>query len=248
MHCSIIDLARFAALHVQGARGRSRFLRPETFRRLQTAVPPGDLRAGLGDRASRVVQGPVLAHKGSNGQNYAVCRVAPAGGFAVCVMTNLGGEEAEATCESVLAWLDRPDPARAIRPTTAASPPGRFHRVPMYPWKASLREKSTTGFGQVRVNKTADDTPLQLDGMTYSHGIGVHANSELLYERKPEYQRFVAQVGIDDKQTWHGTVVVKVYAGTKLLLESGVVRGGDSPWSIDVPLTKGDGGPTATPG
>ena len=76
--------------------------------------------------------------------------------------------------------------------------------------------------------------------MTYSRGIGVHANAELLYDLKPEYARFVARVGIDDKQTVHGTVVVKVYARDKLLLESGVIRGGDSPWSIDVALPRDD--------
>ena len=78
--------------------------------------------------------------------------------------------------------------------------------------------------------------------MTYVRGVGVHANSELLYDLKPEYDRFVAQVGIDDKQMGHGTIVVKVYAGTKLLLESGVIRGGDPPWSIDVALPRDDVG------
>ena len=43
LHASIIDLARFAALHVQGRHGQGRLLRPETFRRLQTAEPGGNL-------------------------------------------------------------------------------------------------------------------------------------------------------------------------------------------------------------
>jgi CubicO group peptidase (beta-lactamase class C family) len=243
VHCSIIDLARFAALHIQGGRGQSRFLRPETFRRLHTAVPPSNFAPGWAIEHPEWSKGTLLAHNGSNGQNYAVCRVAPAEGFAVCVMTNLGGEEASATCESVLAWLVAriqhgrftDDGSLATQPT----PPR-----PDVPLESLTPEKATTGFGKVRFNKTAADTSLQLDGVTYFHGIGVHANSELLYKLKPDYQRFVAQVGIDDKQMWHGTIVVKVYVGDKLLLESGVVRGGDSPWSIDVPLPKVDGGRT----
>ncbi len=240
VHCSIIDLAHFAALQIQGSRGRSRFLRPETFRRLHTAVPPSNFAPGWAIEHPEWSKGTVLAHNGSDGQNYAICRVALAEGFAVCVMTNLGGEEANATCESAVAWLlariqrgrFTDDGSLAIR----AAPPR-----PDVPLESLTPEKATTGFGQVRFDKTAADTPLLLDGVTYSQGIGVHANSELLYELKPEYQRFVAQVGIDDKQTWHGTIVVKVYAGSKLLLESGSVRGGDSPWSIDVPLPKVDG-------
>jgi CubicO group peptidase (beta-lactamase class C family) len=235
VHCSIIDLARFAALHIHGAQGRSRFLRPETFRRLQTAVPPSNFAPGWAIEHPEWSKGTVLAHNGSNGRNYAVCRVAPAEGFAVCVMTNLGGDEANAACESALAWLV----ARIRRGRLTEDGSLAYRPVPPrpdIPLENLAPEKATTGFGQVRTNRTAADTPLWLDGVTYVHGIGVHANSELSYAIKPAYRRFVAQVGIDDKQTWHGTVVVKVYAGTKLLLESGVIRGGDSPWNIDVPL------------
>jgi CubicO group peptidase (beta-lactamase class C family) len=235
VHCSVIDLARFAALHIHGAQGRSRFLRPETFRRLQTAVPPSNFAPGWAIEHPAWTKDTVLAHNGSNGQNYAVCRIVPDAGFAVCVMTNLGGDKATGACESVLDWLlarllrgrFTDDGSLATRPI----PPR-----PDVPLESLTPEKATTGFGQVRINKTAADTPLLLDGVTYFHGIGVHANSELIYALKPEYRRFVAQVGIDDKQTWHGTIVAKVYAGTKLLLESGVIRGGDSPWGIDVTL------------
>ena len=156
-------------------------------------------------------------------------------------MTNVGGDDASATCEWILAWivarLQRGrftvDGSLAVRPAPAR---------PDVPLERLTPERATTGSGRVRFGKTAADTPLQLDGITYTQGIGVHANSELLYELKPEYGRFVARVGIDDKQTGHGTVVVKVYAGSKLLLESGVIRGGDSPWTIDVALPKGDAG------
>ena len=241
IHCSIIDLARFAALHVQGGRGQSRFLRPETFHRLQTAEPNSNFAPGWATEHPDWSKGTVLAHIGSNGQNYAICRVAPAEGFAICVMTNVGGDEAGATCEWILAWIvARFQRGRLTADGSLATRPAPAR--PDVPLESLTPERATTGFGHVRFGETAVDTPFRLDGMTYVRGIGVHANSELLYELKPEYDRFVAQVGIDDKQMGHGTIVVKVYAGSKLLLESGIIRGGDSPWSIDVALPRDDGG------
>ncbi len=240
IHCSIIDLARFAALHVQGGRGQSRFLRRETFRRLQTAEPNSNFAPGWVTEHPDWSKGTVLAHSGSTGQNYAICRVAPAEGFAICVMTNAGGDEASATCQWTLDWIV----ARFHRGRLTADGSLATRRAPARPdvrLESLTPERATTGFGHVRFEKTAADTPLRLDGMTYVLGVGVHANSELLYDLKPEFDRFVAQVGIDDQQMGHGTVVVKVYAGSKLLLESGVIRGGDSPWSIDVALPKDDG-------
>lgn len=68
----------------------------------------------------------------------------------------------------------------------------------------------------------------------------------LAYERKPGYGRFVGRVSIDDKEGWHGSIVVRLFAGTAMLAESPVLRGGDSPWSVDVRLPDdrdGRGGP-----
>jgi CubicO group peptidase (beta-lactamase class C family) len=91
VHCSVIDLARFAAVHVRGARGETGFLRAETIRRLHTPVaagsPPGFARSPVAWS-----QGEVLWHNGSNGRNTAVLNIAPAEGFATCVMTNAGGQ------------------------------------------------------------------------------------------------------------------------------------------------------------
>ncbi len=244
IHGSIIDLARFAALHVEGGRGRGRLLRPETFRRLQTAEPGGNSAPGWTIEHTDWSKGPVLARSGATDQSYATCRVAPVEGFAICVMTNAGGDEAVAACEWILAWIA----ARFHRGrlTTDGSLARRAApALPDVPLEDLTPSGATTGSGKVRFEHTAADTPLRLEGMTYVRGVGVHANSELLYDLKPEYDRFVARVGIDDKQMGQGTVVVKIYAGSKLLLESGLIRGGDSPWSIDVSLPGDDGGPTS---
>ena len=237
IHASIIDLARFAALHVQGARGQSQFLRRETFQRLQNAEPGGLYSPAWVIDHPDWYKGMVLAQRGATAESYATMSVFPKEGFAICVMTNAGGEQAGAACDWILDWIVArfhrkrliPDGSLATRP----APPR-----PDVTLESLTPTRATTGFGKINFEQTAVDTPFRLDGITYAKGVGVHANSELIYDLKPEYRRFVAQVGIDDKQMMHGTVVVKVYAGEKLLLESGLIRGGDSPWSIDVALPK----------
>jgi CubicO group peptidase (beta-lactamase class C family) len=77
VHCSIIDLARFAALHVEGGRGKSKFLQPTTFTKLHTAEPNSNFAPGWATEHQDWSKGIVLAHNGSIGQNYAVCRLSP---------------------------------------------------------------------------------------------------------------------------------------------------------------------------
>ena len=241
VHCSIIDLARFAALHVEGGRGKSKFLQPTTFKKLHTAEPNSNFAPGWATEHHDWSKGIVLAHNGSIGQNYAVCRLSPSEGLGVCAMTNVGGDAGVQACESIASWLvtgvKRGWVTAADKLVTRPIPP-----LPDVPLESLQPVSASTGFGQVRTGKTAADTPLRLDGLTYTEGVGVHANSVLVYAVDRTYQRFVAQVGIDDKQTSHGTIVVRVFAGRELLSESPVLRGGDTPWTIDVPLRRGGGG------
>jgi hypothetical protein len=240
VHCSIIDLARFAALHVEGGRGESKFLRPETFKRLHTAEPNSNFAPGWSTEHHDWSKGIVLAHNGSIGQNYAICRLSPAEGLGVCSMTNVGGDAGMQACESITSWLimgvKRGWVTTADKRVSRPTPP-----LPDVRLESLHPVRATTGFGQVRTGKTAADTPLRLDGLTYNDGVGVHASSELVYAVDRTYERFVAQVGIDDKQASHGTVVVSVFAGRQLLDRSPILRGGAPPWTINVPLRREGG-------
>ena len=155
-------------------------------------------------------------------------------------MTNVGGDEASEACERIVSRLivgfKRGRLTAEDNLATRPAPP-----QPDIALETLTPLKATTGFGHVRTNTTAADTPLRLDGVLYHRGVGVHANSVLEYDVKPVYERFVGQVGIDDKQMWHGTIVVKVFAGKELLHESPVLRGETAPWGIDVPLPKSEG-------
>ena len=61
--------------------------------------------------------------------------------------------------------------------------------------------EARTGYGKVTPNASMDGHPLSVGGAVYANGIGVHAESLLVYEVKPEYRRFVAVAGIDDEVT-----------------------------------------------
>ena len=53
-------------------------------------------------------------------------------------------------------------------------------------------------FPPPQTDRSLDKKPLVLRGVTYAKGIGLRAPSHLLYELKPEYDSFVARVGVDE--------------------------------------------------
>jgi len=98
--------------------------------------------------------------------------------------------------------------------------------------------KATVGyFETAKVNLSTQGKPLALAGKVYQRGMGVHANSELAYEFRPEYGAFVAIVGVDDemKDFSPASVVFRVLADENVLHESPVMRPGQV-WHINVPL------------
>jgi CubicO group peptidase (beta-lactamase class C family) len=110
VHCSIPDWAKFAALHLAGARGTARLLKPSTFRALQTPPSGFDYAGGwvVGERTW--AGGRALSHTGSNTNWFATIWLAPARNFGVLVVTNQGGQVAEtATDQAVVALLQSLD-------------------------------------------------------------------------------------------------------------------------------------------
>jgi CubicO group peptidase (beta-lactamase class C family) len=100
VHCSLPDWARFASLHLQGAEGQARLLKPSTFQDLHTP-PPGFEYAGGWFVVDRPwAGGRALNHNGSNTSWYASVWLAPRRNFATLVATNLGGTNAEKACEA----------------------------------------------------------------------------------------------------------------------------------------------------
>ena len=102
-------------------------------------------------------------------------------------------------------------------------------------------------------------------GQTYSKGVGMRVPANLLYEVKPEYDRFVARVGVDgnllnrecDTYGQHPgvppgprrplgcltaqqpSVQFRVFIDGELAAESPVMRSSQEPWRFDVQIPRG---------
>jgi CubicO group peptidase (beta-lactamase class C family) len=106
VHCSIGDLAKYAAFHMAGERGESKLLKPESFNKLHTAVADNDDYA-LGWRVLKRswANGRALMHNGSNTMFYVVVWMAPEKNCAVIVAANIGMDEAFAGCDEAAGKL-----------------------------------------------------------------------------------------------------------------------------------------------
>jgi nicotinamidase-related amidase len=99
----------------------------------------------------------------------------------------------------------------------------------------------------IRFDQSFVETPLRIRGTTYEKGMGVHAPSQLLYELKPEYERFVAIAGIDDQilrhdsgmhVAHHPSVVFRVFVDGRQVAESPTIRTYRH-WRFNLPIPAG---------
>ncbi len=96
----------------------------------------------------------------------------------------------------------------------------------------------TQGYGDPKAGKSVDGNPLTLHGKVYPHGIGTHAQSELLVNLKGIASRFVAMVGVDDERAKSdASITFDVLVDGKKVFSSGVMRGGMEPKLVSVDLT-----------
>ena len=104
------------------------------------------------------------------------------------------------------------------------------------------------GWGKLGINQSIAGKPLMVDGKTYAHGLGCHANALVVYAIPTGAKRFVAVVGLDDaqKNDERSSMTFEVYGDVKemgeapeLLAKSPVL----SPktvrtWAFNVELTE----------
>ena len=104
VHCSVGDLAKYAAFHMAGERGESKLLKAESFKKLHTvAVGNDDYALGWMVLERSWAGGRALMHNGSNTMFYVVVWMAPDKNCAVIVASNVGVDEAFAGCDEA-AW------------------------------------------------------------------------------------------------------------------------------------------------
>ncbi|MBS1565930.1 MAG: NPCBM/NEW2 domain-containing protein [Bacteroidetes bacterium] len=97
---------------------------------------------------------------------------------------------------------------------------------------------ATQGYGTPQKNKSVGGKALTIAGRTFGHGFGTHSESTLYIQLDGKAASFTAQVGIDDEVSGHDPAVEFIVSGDgKKLWSSGVMRLGDAPRTVSVPLT-----------
>jgi CubicO group peptidase (beta-lactamase class C family) len=101
VHCSVVDLARFCAVHLVPGK----YLSAQSISVLHSPVRPVDYAPGWALGYVNWARGRILWHGGSAGRNHALAHVVPEERFATCVLTNIEGEGVHAACDEVNLFL-----------------------------------------------------------------------------------------------------------------------------------------------
>jgi uncharacterized protein (DUF1800 family) len=106
------------------------------------------------------------------------------------------------------------------------------------PWKSA-----SSGWGPPERDMSngeqlaADGKQLSINGRKFNRGLGVHAPSEITYDLGKNFQRFVADTGIDDETEANGSVVFQVFGDERLLFETTQMTGGMTARRADLNVT-----------
>ncbi|MFB6189795.1 MAG: NPCBM/NEW2 domain-containing protein [Halapricum sp.] len=97
---------------------------------------------------------------------------------------------------------------------------------------------ATTGWGSIGIDESVGGNTLTIGGQTYDYGLGVHAESEVVYYLAGNMSRFVADVGIDDEVT-SGTAKAwfHVVGDGEVLAETDALTASDDPVHLDVDIS-----------
>lgn len=93
----------------------------------------------------------------------------------------------------------------------------------------------------LRFGESCMETPIIIGGRKFEHGLGTHANSELLVHIPEGAKNFTASVGVelnDDTRNGSGSVRFFIQSGDQALYESPVKKGGEeaSEATVEVPV------------
>jgi alpha-galactosidase len=123
-------------------------------------------------------------------------------------------------------------------PSVQAAAPSDMTPTPLAEVPA---DSNTQAWGSLQIDKAVSGSPLVIAGRTFTHGLGTHAASEIVYALEDGCETFTAWVGVDDHLKAHpdaknASVVFQVIGDGKTLFESGVMRMGDAAKEVKVPL------------
>jgi alpha-galactosidase len=117
---------------------------------------------------------------------------------------------------------------------TGAKPPGRESVVGV---ELRRQDHSVLRFGQSCI-----DTPIRIGPRAFAHGLGTHANSELVLHLPPGATGFHALAGIDnnaDTGGQRGSAQFSVELAGREVFRTRTLQGGDAPAPVEVTLPAG---------
>ena len=93
------------------------------------------------------------------------------------------------------------------------------------------------GWGSAQAGRSVAEKPLTIGGAAFDHGVGTHAPAVAELALDGRGTRFQASVGVNDSgRNEPGSVVFIVVGDGRELFRSEILRGGDKPVRVDVPL------------
>lgn len=95
---------------------------------------------------------------------------------------------------------------------------------------------ATQGWGRLRIDRSVQDQPLRIGERAFEHGLGTHANGELVYLLVGGYERFRAWVGVDAEVASYpeASVTFAVLGDGRELFTSEVLRADSPAVHVDV--------------
>ncbi len=91
----------------------------------------------------------------------------------------------------------------------------------------------------LRFGQSCMETPIRIGTRTFDHGLGTHANSEIVLDLPLGARRFESFVGIDnnfDTEGKRGSAQFSVEIGGRELLRTPTLKGGDAPLPVSIEL------------
>ncbi len=107
-------------------------------------------------------------------------------------------------------------------------------------------DSSSNGWGPAEIDQSngengSDDGGLiTLNGVGYSRGLGVHAESSISYKLDGKFERFLSDIGVDDEVGNSGSVIFSVFLDSLEIYNSGLMNGSSDTKSIDIGVAGGD--------
>jgi hypothetical protein len=87
-----------------------------------------------------------------------------------------------------------------------------------------------------RLDRNCEGGGLSIGGLSFPWGVGVHANSALVFELDGRFSQFCATIGLDTSAGREGSITFRVLGDGKEIYRSPVLKGGDAPVEIAVPI------------